>query len=191
MTTIHDKTSIIAALDTIYPQTIDHVRAMTDEQFNAGSSTSWSAAGYLKHIIIVMKMFNSALRLPHEELRVRYGQSEKPSASYDDLIAVYETYIYDGWQAPEMLVPVAYRMPESIPDEKAYLIEAWTKINQEVIARLATWSEDDLDLYRVPHAAMQTLSIREMLFFMIHHNHVHTQDIARIAQSAQSAQSAQ
>src|SRR5579859_3509649 len=40
---------------------------------------------------------------------------------------------------------------------------------EELGRRVATWSEIDLDRYRLPHPLLGKLTVREMLFFTVQH----------------------
>jgi hypothetical protein len=40
---------------------------------------------------------------------------------------------------------------------------------EELARRIGTWSETDLDRYRLPHPLLGRLTVREMLFFTVQH----------------------
>jgi len=77
------------------------------------------------------------------------------------------------------VTPITFRIPEGVTDVKAYLVELWQTTHANLVTALADWSEDALDRYQLPHPALNVISIREMLFFTLHHNTVHWGDIRR------------
>jgi len=110
-----------------------------------------------------------------------FGKSENASMTYDKLVAIYQKMIDEGLRAEfaPSVTPVNYRMPEGITNIKTYLVETWDDANQRVVSALENWSEEDLDVYRLPHPAIGAITVREMLYFTVHHNRLHGNDIAQ------------
>ncbi|MGB1286326.1 MAG: DinB family protein [Aggregatilineales bacterium] len=184
MTEIQSREHIADALAIVAEQISTDVSAMTDAQFNAGTEFPWSAAGYLKHLLITMKMFGRGFRMSQEQLATQFGVNDSgESKTFDELVVMYDAKMATGWQAPTPVVPVNYRMPEGIADEKACLLETWQTVNQQILDLLQNWSEADLDTYQIPHQAIGVITMREMLFFNVHHNREHQQDIVDAARS--------
>ncbi len=180
MTTIQSKHEIITALQEISQQVTDSVASLSDEHFNYSVDENWSAAGYLKHLILSVKPFARAIQLPKAVMGERFGTRSDGSLTYDELVTQYDEKIAAGMRAENApnSVPVNYKFPDDVADDiQAYLIETWQQANQQLIDTLSTWSEDELDTYCLPHPALASITIREMCFFTIHHNQVHCADI--------------
>ena len=176
----YSKTQIIDQLQQIHQLIHQTVADMPEEKLFAGTETQWSPADYLKHLIIANKPFAKGLMMPHDQLGEMFGKSDNGSMSYDDLVAIYQKMIDEGLRAElaPSVTPVNYRIPEGVTDVKTYLIETWDDANQRIINALEGWSEDELDTYRVIHPAIGAITVREMLYFTIHHNRLHGNDIA-------------
>lgn len=178
----HTKAEIIEDLQQIQKTLSETVQEMTPEQFTRQPETEWSASDYFKHVILSFKPFVKGLELPKEQLRANFGAPDRPLMNYAELTGKYEDILAQGFGAEnyEGVTPVGFRMPEGIQDEKAYLLDTWEKAHQRLYAALENWSETDLDSHQLPHPAINLISIREMLFFTVHHNGVHTSDIQRV-----------
>lgn len=177
----HSKTQIIDDLKEIQQTLHETLVNMPEDKFFTGTETEWSPADYLKHLIISVKAFAKGLTLPHDQMEALFGKADG-SKTYAELIAIYQERIDKGLRAEEVasnITPLNYRMPDNVDDIKTYLIETWNDANNRVYTGLEGWSEDDLDHYQVPHPAIGMLSLREMLFFTIHHNRIHSEDIKR------------
>lgn len=182
---MHDpqtKADLVAQLAQVQQQISSSVAQMTPEQFNAGTAEEWSAAGYLKHLILSVKPLAKALQLPPERLREMFGTPDHPSRSYAEFTALYNQRLADGVRAEDMdrVVPTFYRFPEGVTDEKAYLLETWDESNRRLLDAVAQWDEGALDSYQLPHPALGMVTLREMLFFTVHHNMMHSRDIERV-----------
>lgn len=177
----YSKTQIIDQLTSIHQFVHQTLTDMPEEALFAGTETQWSPADYLKHLIISNKPFAKALLMPREQMEGMFGKADNGSMSYEALVGIYQKLIDEGLRAElaPAVTPVNYRMPEGITDVKTYLIETWDDANQRIISALDGWSETDLDTYRIPHPAIGVITVREMLYFTIHHNRLHGDDIAR------------
>ncbi len=179
MTSPSTKNDIIDQLSHIKQGVGATVQAFTDGQFNAGTAESWSASGYLKHLILSVKPVAKALGLPKAKLVELFGQPERPSVTYDKMVELYTNRLADGIRAEDFdrVTPGFYRIPDGVTDEKAYLVETWRESNQRLLDALQNWDEADLDRYQLPHPAIGSATVREMLFFTVHHNTLHWRDI--------------
>lgn len=155
------------------------ITGMTMEQYNHGTETAWSPAGYLKHLLLSNKPFIKGLGLPKPQLESMFGTASQPSHTYDEVVEIYTRKIADGARAENVpqVTPVSYRLPADITDERAYLVDSWNAAHNSLYNVLETWSEEELDRYLMPHPVMGSITIREMLFFTLHHNTMHWNDI--------------
>lgn len=179
----HSKADLIAQLKEVQRSLTASVETISPERFDLSDGTEWSAASYLKHLILSNKPFVRGLGLPKEQLAGMFGQAERPSRTYGELTEQYGTLTTTGGVRAEdytNVTPVSYRMPEGVTDEQAHLVEVWNTTHDKLYQQLETWSEEDLDAHQLPHPALGVLTIREMLFFTLYHNALHTRDIQRV-----------
>ena len=65
-------------------------------------------------------------------------------------------------------------IPPIIKFEKKYeLIKKYDEQKQKLISKIEKQSEVDLDKYILPHPLLGKVTLREMLYFTIHHNEHH------------------
>lgn len=187
--TVWVKDEIVQALEQVRVRVTAAVEGASVGIFERTIGASWSASGYLKHLILSVKPTARAFQLPENKLGEMFGVADHPSRSYDEVVAMYSARLAEGVRAEDMppVLPVSYRMPEGVTDEKAHLIEAWNTGCLRLIEALTSISETALDTYQLPHPAAGLLTLREMLFFTIHHNTMHAGDIERSLASAVGA----
>jgi uncharacterized damage-inducible protein DinB len=51
---------------------------------------------------------------------------------------------------------------------------------EALTARVAKWSEANMDYHVLPHPLLGPLSVREMLFFTVYHNTHHVLNVQRL-----------
>ncbi len=170
---------IIKALKSIQLGVTNDIESMSDAQFNQGSTASWSASDYLKHLLLSLKPVARVFGFPADRLQSQFGIAEKPSRTYDEVVAVYQKRLDEGVKAEdyEKVVPAFYRFPEGISDQRAYLIQSWNETNTRLIDAVDEWQDTQLDTLQIPHPAIGMTTMREMLFFTIFHNTLHWHDI--------------
>jgi DinB superfamily len=175
----HTKNELLDELRTVQRSVGENIRAMTESQFNTGTEQSWSAAGYVKHLILSIKPVAKAMSLPLERLQSMFGQSDRPTRTYDELVAAYQARLAEGIRAEDFdrVTPGFYRFPEGSTDEKEHLTQTWDESNQRLLTALEQWDETALDSYQLPHPAIGMVTAREMVYFTLFHNRLHGQDI--------------
>ena len=184
MTNIRTREDISIALQQVRVQVTTTVTQLSNSQFFQGTDTSWSAADYLKHLILSVKPFARALELSTERLEQRFGASQTGSMTYEELVERYRARLQAGIRAEDFpaVTPTSYKFPDEVGEDiQRYLIETWDKANENLIDRVANWSEENLDIYQLPHPALSHITLREMCFFTIHHNQLHHKDIQQAA----------
>jgi hypothetical protein len=178
-----NKSAIIEALRQSQSELSEYVQSLSASDFEASQGDSWSASGYLKHLILSNKPFVKGLNLPKENLVTMFGEATQPSKTYEELYAIYKSRLSEGVRAEnyENVTPVSYRLPEGITDEKAYFVDTWNETHERLYLALESWEEADLDKYQLPHPALNIITVREMLYFTIFHNRMHLNDIRELA----------
>src|SRR5688572_5532517 len=94
-----NKSSIIQELRQTQSELAQTIQSLSADDFNRSEGESWSAAGYLKHLILSNKPFVKGLNLPKERLAGMFGESEDGSRSYDEMVAIYQGRLDAGIKA--------------------------------------------------------------------------------------------
>ena len=138
----------------------------------------WTPGQQLEHITKSVAPVVLAMRLPRFVLKYKFGVTNRPSRTYDELVARYHKAL-DGMTAaaPKEFSPKAVAYSERKKKFSAY---------KKVVAKLAKVAENcsdhDLDYYVVPHPLMGRVTLREILFFSIYHvqhHHKITEEIIK------------
>jgi len=116
------------------------------------------------------------MRLPKFLLRYQFRLTNRPSRSYDELVARYRKAL-DGRIA---VAPKRFT-PKSIGSEvKQQQTIQFNKLINRLIKLVRKWGEGDLDLYVIPHPLMERLTFQEILYFIIYHVQHHKKQVNAI-----------
>jgi len=165
---IHDKPQIISALNEKIDAFNSYITPLGREQFEATPNGKWSAGQNLDHLIRAIKPLQLAYGLPKIALTVLFGKTNRPSRTYDELVTKYKTKLAAGGKASRPFIPPTIRF-----ERKDDLVKKYTEQKQKLVSKIEKQSEIDLDKYILPHPLLGKVTLREMLYFTIHHNEHH------------------
>lgn len=163
-----DRSQINAALLENHGAFIARVLSVPVHQRDLSQNGKWTAAQQLDHIKRSTAPVAMALMVPKWILRWRFGKPNRAPRDYDGLVQRYKEKLAAGGRASGRFVPPA--IPASAMDATVTDIR---RIIASMTKRVNSWSEEDLDRYLLPHPLLGKLTLREMLFFTIHHAQHH------------------
>lgn len=129
---------------------------------------AWTAGQHLLHMIKSTKPLAKGLGYPRFVIRLKFGKSDRPSATYNEVIKKYQDALAVGGKATGSFVPRDVKEVER--DE---LLKRFNGEAELLISNLKKWPEKSLDKLVVPHPLIGKLTIREMMYFTIYHTKHH------------------
>jgi hypothetical protein len=143
----------------------------------ASPNEKWSIADNVKHLLISTNMSSLAFWLPKFLVKWIGGTPNRPSKSYDKLIAKYKLKLEQGAVATSRFIP----KPTKDVTSKKSLLKQWEKVSTHYLSSLTkNRTEQDLDNYLIKHPLLGKITIRELCYFNIYHTQHHLQAIKTI-----------
>ena len=165
---IHYKPQIIDALNEKVDAFNKYISLLDKEKFEASPNGKWSAGQNLDHLIRAIKPLQLAYSLPKFALVTLFGKPNRPSRTYDELVIKYKAKLNAGGKASRAFIPPAVSF-----EKKDALLKKYATQKKLLIAKIEKQSEAGLDKYILPHPLLGKITLREMLYFTIHHNQHH------------------
>lgn len=138
--------------------------ALLPERLESSSNGKWSPAQHLAHIFKSVRPLALALLVPRWFLRWRFGRLNRPARSYAELVARYKEKLAAGGRSSGRYAPQPI---------KASAVPALAADLERTVARLCDrtrrWSDAELDTVLLPHPLLGKVTVREMLYFTMHH----------------------
>jgi hypothetical protein len=172
-----NKPQIIASLISAHKSFWEEAKDLSPEAFHQSSNGKWSAAQNIEHINKGLRPTVKYFSLPKEEIETRFGLSNHPSGSSNEMLSLYATELTKGWKAPERMIP------GNTEDSFEALTAAGNASLQTLTEHLKNWNEEELDKYNCPHIVLGNITPREMLYFIISHVKHHHKAIIKIKQA--------
>ncbi len=162
------KEEIIQLLDKNYQDFAVFVAAQSAEQFCYAPEGKWTSGQQTDHLVKAVQPVRLGLRLPKFIPKLLFGTSNRPSKTYNELVAKYQAKLAAGGKASRAFIP-----PTIAANKQAILAKAILKEKDTLLKAIVSWSEADLDKYLMPHPLLGKLTIREMLYFTAYHAEHH------------------
>lgn len=159
-----NKEAIIDSIEHAYQNLINCIEGLDEHAFLLAAEGKWSAGKQLDHMIKSVAPVNMAMGLPNFIPALLFGKANRPSKSYEELVAKYQSKLAAGGKAPAQFEPpfVPFEAKTKLIDRLNHLVKALCKkINRQ--------SEASLDKNILPHPLLGKLTLREMLYFTAYH----------------------
>ncbi len=168
---------IVRDLDRVHRDGTAYWNAIPTATFFAPFGEAWSPAENVRHLIKSQRPVAKALSAPRLLLMLRFGRAKRPSMSYDELTATYDARLEQGANAGRFSPE---RRDEADHDSwRVRIMSERDRVHHALVAAIAKWPEASLDRYQLPHPLLGNLTMREMLFFTLHHEQHHRDVVAR------------
>lgn len=169
-----DKQAISQLLILNHKALISEIDELSDEDFVRKPGAKWTAGQQLEHIIKSVKRTDMAYGLPLFVLKMKFGLSNRPSRSYDELV---KKYLMRLEKNKDYTMPKAFA-PDEVPlKRKQKSLDKLQKLIKKLTGRVARISEEELDTYILPHPVLGKLTLREMLYFTAYHASHHERQV--------------
>ncbi len=155
---------IIEQLRANHQEFINYILLLNEQEYTFAPQNKWTAGQQTEHIIKSVVPVANALAMPLTMLAEMFGQANRPSKSYDELVAKYLSKLAEGGVAPSTFVP-----ENQVFADREKLTQKLSSVVANLCEKVAGFSESDLDSYVLPHPLLGKLTLREMLYFTSYH----------------------
>ncbi len=170
MPEILSKEEIIKNLTGVSTRFSSFCSVISNEIFFRQPKEKWSVAQNVTHLITSANMTKLAYRLPKFIVKLYGGKPNRPSRSYDELVAKYTYKLEQGGRASGRFVA----KPVSATESKENILHTFNKAMESLgNAIQKNWNEAQLDQYLAPHPLLGKITLRELCYFTIYHTEHH------------------
>lgn len=153
---------------------IDYLQSLSKDEFEYSPEGKWSAGMQLQHIILSVKPLNTGMKMPHLVLKTMFGKANRPSRTYNEVIAKYQSKLDEGGKASKEYIPKAVQY-----EEKDQLIDSLQNEVQKLAKYINKKDEKSMDTLLLPHPLIGKMTMREMIYFTMYHVLAHIEIIKK------------
>lgn len=151
---------------------IEEIQGLADDDFLYAPAGKWTAGQQLEHIIKSVSPVSLAFSLPGFLLSVIFGKANRPSRSYEELVAKYKKKLSEGGRATSRFIPARVQLAQ-----RDALIKKLQRLITALNHRVGNKNEEELDKYVLPHPLLGKLTLREMAYFTFYHVEHHRNSV--------------
>lgn len=159
-----DKIAIIGSLNLNHKAFIAYIYDLSSKDFDYSIGEKWTAGQQMQHIVLSLSSLSKVFQMPKEMLEAKFGRLERPSKSYDEIVAIYLSFLSQGYKAPPHYLPavISYK-------SKSELISNLSQVVEDLCIKINSFNEEELDSFCIHHPSLGKVSLREMLYHAIYH----------------------
>jgi hypothetical protein len=173
MNPVMTQAELVQALEARQNELNAFFSSIPEQDFLADVSPKWNPAQHLIHL--TKSGSRIAQGLHAKDQLPNFDQSS--SRGYEE---IRDTYLAALKQAPaELLAKVGASTKVEAGSSQAQILEAYLLAGKQLRDAVQTWSESDLDAKAMPHPVLGSISIREMLEFVVYHDLHHLEGVRK------------
>ena len=161
----------IDQLNTSFKSTGALLEGVELQDWSATLPGGWSIGHEAQHLLSSIEPILLALALPKQSLAT-FGKPNRSPRSYEELCARYNEKLLGLKETPRSFDPLR----KGAPAQRKFL-RSWNSKSQKLISLWSRWKEKDLDRYLVPHPLLGKIHMRELIYFTLYHNQLHSKSI--------------
>jgi hypothetical protein len=163
-----NKDQILLGSKSIFSQFTDVCLAIPEQQFYSQPAGKWSIAENADHLLRAIKFTTLAYTLPKFMVRMVGGKPNRPSRTYEELVAKYKLKLEQGGKASGRYIP------GKIAGKKFLLMRQWQKAYAKYLEAIdLKWKDEQFDHYIVSHPLLGKITVRELCYFTMYHTEHH------------------
>jgi hypothetical protein len=146
---------------------VDYILSLSYKEFMYSFQNKWTAGQQMDHIFRATSILPLAFNMPKFITGFIFGKTKRSTMEYDELVQKYVSKLEKGAKAATLFIPgkIPYSYRIDLADK---LLKKISGINSAI----DIISEQELDLYMLPHPILGRVTYREMLYFTMYHvNH--------------------
>ncbi len=172
---MEDKTNLADKINSAVKDMVEFLDQLDDQKLHYSISGKWSIAEQIVHLSKSVAPVNMAFSLPKITFLV-FGKVHH-SEGYDAIVQRYQDALKKGGKSSKQYEP----SNSTSKKNKAEIVTKFKEYYSELTKKLQSWSEQDLDTYRLPHPLIGKITMRDMMYFTIYHLQHHLKSMQDLA----------
>jgi hypothetical protein len=166
-----DNKSIIDLLENKHQELFDWIKNQPDENWEKGPENKWTSGQQIQHLTNSLQLLNNALSYPKFFIRYKYGTSNRPSRSFNQVAKRYEERLSENQERARIY---NHNLKKPLLSEKEHLLAKLQIQNKKLQYKTHKLKDKELDSLLVPHPLMGRMTLREIIMWTAHHTAYHT-----------------
>lgn len=163
---------IAAAIEQKHQALFDWLDQQSDEQWTQGPDGKWTVGQHVLHLVNSLKMLNKALMLPKFMIRYKFGTSNRPSRTYQEVAQRYQQKLDDNRERAR-----SFNADLEVPgiERRRSLLNSLQIQQKKLQFKTRKMRDKHFDKLLLPHPLMGRMTLREIIMWTAYHTDHHYQ----------------
>tara|TARA_R110002073_G_scaffold8207_1_gene45657 strand:+ start:98198 stop:98722 length:525 start_codon:yes stop_codon:yes gene_type:complete len=162
--------NIIEVLESSHHDLFEWLNNHPKEKWVSGPKGKWSTGQHILHLVESSKLLNKALSYPKFLIKYKYGTSNRPSRSYEEVAKRYEQRLSENLERAKKF---NRSLNETTIKERPRVIDSLQILNKKLQYKTIKLKDKHLDTLLLPHPLMGKMTLREIIMWTAHHTEHH------------------
>ena len=167
-----EKQEIVDILEEKHQDLFDWLSESGTPLWNQGPAERWTTGQHILHLVDSSYLLNKALKYPKFLLKYKFGTSNRPSRSYEEVAKRYEERLEEHKDRAKTFNK---DLREPAADEQQKLTDQLLVLNKKLQHKTKKLKDKHLDTLLLPHPLMGKMTLREIIMWTAHHTDHHVE----------------
>lgn len=161
---------IVEIIDGKHQELFQWLSEQPEDHWVKAPDGRWTTGQHILHLVVSARLLNKALKYPKFLLKYKFGTSNRPSRSYEEVAKRYDEKLAKNRdRAKEFNKDL--RSPAT--KEKQQLIDQLQILQKKLQFKTEKLKDKHLDTLLLPHPLMGKMTLREIIMWSVHHTEHH------------------
>ena len=165
-----NKESIVEVLESKHFDLFEWLKNHPIEKWELGPEDKWSSGQHILHLDQTLRLINKALSYPKFLIKYKYGTSNRPSRSYDEVANRYNERLFENQEKARVF---NQNLKKPTVKEREQLIDSLKILNKKLQYKTTKLKDKQLDTLLLPHPLMGRMTLREIIMWSAYHTEHH------------------
>lgn len=166
-----DKLAIADLIEEKYQVLFDWLNQQPAENWETGPEGKWTTSQHILHLVNSLQLLNNALSYPRFFLKYKFGLSNRPSRSYEEVVKKYQDKLVENL---DKSIEFNKDLKSPLLKDKPRLMTRLQIQHKKLQYKTRKISDFNLDTLVIPHPLMGKMTVRELIMWAAYHTEHHT-----------------
>jgi hypothetical protein len=166
-----DKLAIADGIEEKYQVLFDWLNQQPAENWETGPEGKWTTSQHILHLVNSLQLLNNALSYPRFFLKYKFGLSNRPSRSYEEVVEKYQEKLEEN---KDKTIVFNENLKSPLLKDRPRLLTILQIQHKKLQYKTRKISDVNLDTLVIPHPLMGKMTVRELIMWAAYHTEHHT-----------------
>ena len=166
-----DKLAIADLIEEKYQVLFDWLNQQPAENWETGPEGKWTTSQHILHLVNSLQLLNNALSYPRFFLKYKFGLSNRPSRSYEEVVKKYQEKLEEN---KDKTIAFNENLKSPLLKDRPRLLTRLQIQYKKSQYKTRKISDVNLDTLVIPHPLMGKMTVRELIMWAAYHTEHHT-----------------